>query len=141
MPSAPPPRQPAGPPIICFDGVCGLCNRFVDVLLRLDRRHVLRFAPLQGSTARARLPAGVTTGVDTVVLLDDAGVHQRSDAVLRILGHLGQPWRGLAWLGWAVPRPVRDCLYDAIAARRYGWFGQRKTCRLPTVEERNRFLD
>lgn len=133
--------MPSAPPIVCFDGVCGLCNRFVDLLLWADRRRVLRFAPLQGEAARARLPGGCRTGLDTVVLLDAAGLHERSDAVLRILGHLGLPWRGMAWLGWAVPRRLRDWLYDEVSTRRYHWFGQRDTCRLPAPQERERFLD
>jgi predicted DCC family thiol-disulfide oxidoreductase YuxK len=125
---------------VFFDGVCGLCNGFVDALLRLDRGHVLRFAPLQGETARGRLSAHLREGLSTVVLLDDRGVSERSEAVLRILAHLGQPWRTAAWLGRGTPRGWRDGLYDAIAARRYRWFGRRPACRVPAPGERERFL-
>jgi predicted DCC family thiol-disulfide oxidoreductase YuxK len=136
MPSAPP-----SPSIVFFDGVCGLCNGFVDALLRLDRRRRLRFAPLQGETARGRLAAPYREGLGAVVLLDECGISERSEAVLRILSRLGQPWRTLACLGRVIPRRWRDRLYDAIAARRYRWFGQRDTCRVPTPQEREQFLD
>jgi predicted DCC family thiol-disulfide oxidoreductase YuxK len=133
--------MPSTPPVLFFDGVCGLCNRFVDLLLREDRGRVLRFAPLQGRTARERLPAALTAQVGTVVLLDGDGVHTRSDAILRALALLGGQPRALAWMGWAVPRPVRDFFYEAIARQRYRWFGRRDACRLPTPQERERFLD
>ena len=43
-------------PIIFFDGVCGMCNVFVNLILRVDRKQTFRFAPLQGATALAMLP-------------------------------------------------------------------------------------
>lgn len=135
--------QAATPPperIVFFDGVCGLCNRFVDRLLRWDKQRVLRFAPLQGSTAAARLSTAVGADLDTVVLLDEAGVHTRSEAALRIIAHLGGAWRLIKVLR-IFPRVVRDAVYDWIARRRYGWFGKRDACRVPTAAERGVFLD
>lgn len=139
MPSAPSAVRPPAP-LVFFDGVCGLCNRFVNLLLRLDHRGVLRFAPLQGETARVRLDAAGTGGRDTLVLLDADGLHERSEAVLRILAHLGAPWHALAALGRGVPSRWRDAVYAVIAARRYRWFGRLDACRVPAPEERERFL-
>jgi predicted DCC family thiol-disulfide oxidoreductase YuxK len=112
----------------------------VGLLLRLDRRGVLRFAPLQGPTARDRLGAARADGRDTVVLLDAAGLHERSEAVLRILAHVGAPWRALAALGRVVPARWRDAAYRAVTRRRYRWFGCRDACRVPEAGERERFL-
>jgi predicted DCC family thiol-disulfide oxidoreductase YuxK len=39
-----------------------------------------------------------------------------------------------------LPRPLRDTVYDWVAANRYRWFGQRASCRIPTPQERERFL-
>jgi predicted DCC family thiol-disulfide oxidoreductase YuxK len=132
-------------PIVFFDGVCGLCNTAVDVLLRADRHHRLIFAPLQGETAQRLLhtPAHVNEtaepSFDTIVLLDAAGRHEKSDAALRICRHLGGFWR--MWLAFYVlPEPIRDALYSFVARHRYAWFGKKDTCRLPTPEERQRFL-
>ena len=125
--------------IVFFDGVCGLCNATVDLLLRADRHHRLLFAPLQGETAHARLGLPADAPLDTLVLLDAHGRHDRSSAVLRIAHHLGGPWRVLVVFR-LVPRPVRDAVYRFIARHRYAWFGQRAACRLPTPAERDRFL-
>jgi predicted DCC family thiol-disulfide oxidoreductase YuxK len=128
----------AQPPILFFDGVCGLCNHTVDMLLRLDRGGRLRFAPLQGVTAQEYLPATPSLP-DAVLLLDTDGLHARSEALVRALATLGGGWRLVKTLR-AIPRPLRDAAYDALARRRYRWFGRRDTCRVPSAEEQHRFL-
>ncbi len=132
-------------PIFFFDGVCNLCNATVDFLLRHDRRGRLRFAPLQGPTAQrlleGRVVASGETGIPDGVVLWEAGrVSMRSSAALRSLVHMGGVWR-LGGLFMAVPRPLRDAVYDLVAHRRYRWFGRRDSCRLPTPAEAERFLD
>lgn len=128
------------PPVIFFDGVCGLCNRFVDFVLPRDRRQVFRFAPLQGKTAAARLTRDDTDSLKSVVLWDERGTHRQSAAVVRILWRLGGAWAVLAALVWLVPRPVRNVGYRLVSRWRYRLFGRKETCRLPTAAERARFL-
>lgn len=129
----------AGPTVLYFDGVCNLCNRLVDWLLRRDRTGRLRFAPLQGETAAAGLPPEVLASPPTVVLQRNGRLATRSTAAIEAVALLGGPWRAIALLK-VVPRPLRDAAYDALAARRYAWFGRRDTCRLPDAAERDRFL-
>src|SRR2546422_9892759 len=70
-------------PIIFFDGVCAMCNRFVDLILRADRRDVFRFAPLEGETARALLPPLAADPREwSLLYLDERGVHEQSEASL-----------------------------------------------------------
>ena len=127
-------------PIVFFDGVCVLCNGFVDRLLRADRHGVLRFAPLQGETARALLPPPPADPLAwSVLYLDEHGLHEQSDAALHICRRLGGLWSLLS-LGRLVPRPIRDAVYRLIVRSRYRWFGRRPSCRLPTPAERARFL-
>ncbi len=136
-----PSRQDTIPhPIIFFDGVCGVCNAFVDIMLRIDKRQVFLFAPIQGETAQKLLPPlGDNPGEWSIVLLDEAGVLERSDACLAIARRLGGVWRVFGWLRF-LPRALRDGVYRVIARNRYRWFGKRETCRVPTVEERARFM-
>ena len=126
--------------ILFFDGVCGLCNRFVDFVLKYDRRGRVLFAPLQGTKAAEALPEDIVRGLDTVVLLDGDQCHIRSSAVVRIFWNLGGPWSVLGTLLWLIPKPLRDLGYKAVARSRYRLFGQKETCRLPTPDERARFL-
>jgi len=66
-------------------------------------------------------------------------VRVRSDAVVAILSELGGLWRLIAILR-IIPRPVRDLVYDYVARKRFRWFGRMENCRIPTAEERERFL-
>jgi predicted DCC family thiol-disulfide oxidoreductase YuxK len=141
--------------LVFFDGVCGLCDRSVQVFLRLDRRGVLRFAPLQGPTAAAvaaRHPGSGawTTELASIVFVtqtakvDGAGRETlafRSTAVLAILRAVGLPWSVFGTLGWVVPRFLRDAVYDWVGRHRYQWFGRFDTCRLPRPGDRERFLE
>lgn len=130
------------PPLVLFDGVCNLCNGAVQWILRQDRRGVFRFASLQSEAARAALRDAGAEGPlpDSVVVLDERGVHTRSSAAFAIARGLGLPWSLLA-VAAVLPRPVRDAAYALIAANRYRWFGVRETCTVPTPELKARFLD
>lgn len=128
-------------PVILFDGVCNLCNASVDFILRRDRRVRFLFAPLQSEAARERLAAigAPAPKLDSMLLLEDGRLFDRSTAALRIARRLDGLWP-LLYALILVPRPVRDYFYDGIARNRYRWFGRRETCRVPTQAERGRFL-
>jgi predicted DCC family thiol-disulfide oxidoreductase YuxK len=126
---------------VLFDGFCNLCNWWVDFVLRRDRGNRYRFAALQSSVgerllAEAKLPPGF---IDSFVLVEGGQSHLRSAGVLRVVRHLGFPYN-LLYVGIVLPRGIRDWLYDFVAERRFRWFGRRDSCRLPTPEERARFL-
>jgi predicted DCC family thiol-disulfide oxidoreductase YuxK len=133
-----------GQDIIFFDGVCGLCNRTIDFVLREDREQVFLYSPLQGKTfrkiAQDRLE---TVKADSIfVLRRDAErdvLLQKSQALLYILDNLPR-YRWLARIGRVLPAQMRDDVYRVIAATRYRIWGKRDSCRLPTPEERARFL-
>jgi len=127
-------------PILFFDGVCGLCSRAVDFVIARDPQGVFRFAPLQSETARAMLSPSDIDDLDTMVIVTEEGTFRRSSAAVRILWNLGPLWKVCGWLLWAVPRPLRDFGYKIVAKSRYRVFGKHESCRLPTPEERERFL-
>ena len=127
-------------PIIFFDGVCGLCNRAVDFLIRHDRKRIFLFAPLQGETAFQKLPAPLTDTLNTIVCKDGALLYFKSDAILHIMIRIGGVWK-LTVLGYIVPTVIRDLFYDMAANNRYRVFGKKESCRMPTPEEREIFLN
>jgi predicted DCC family thiol-disulfide oxidoreductase YuxK len=126
--------------LLFFDGVCGLCNRTVDFLLSRDNKKRLNFASLQGETARRLLSREDVTDPDTILLKTPAAVLRRSAAVVRVLWLLGGRWWLLGTLLWLIPLPLRDLGYRWVAASRYRLFGKKESCRVPTPEERSRFL-
>jgi predicted DCC family thiol-disulfide oxidoreductase YuxK len=136
-------RGPAaldGGPVILFDGICRLCEGWVRFTLTRDRKAVFRFAPLQGELGRRATAGAGLPGLDSIVLIDEEGVHSKSSAALRIMKRLGAPWV-LASAFLVVPRPIRDAVYDLVARNRYRWFGRRDSCLLPEADMRTRFID
>jgi predicted DCC family thiol-disulfide oxidoreductase YuxK len=149
------------PPILLYDGVCGLCNRFVQFILRRDRAAIFRFASLQSALAPDVLARhGLNPGdLDTVYVVVNPDAPRpnpdshhpnkdknefllaRSDAVLFVLNQLGGPWRAAASLAQLLPKIFRDTAYNAVARNRYRIFGRSETCIMPSAEDRNRFLD
>jgi predicted DCC family thiol-disulfide oxidoreductase YuxK len=138
----------AAHPILLYDGVCGLCNRLVQFILRRDPAGIFRFASLQSPLA-ARILArhgADARDLDTVYVVvnfDAPGesLFQRSDAVTFILTQLGGLWRASVVILKLLPRALRDFGYNIVARRRYRIFGRSETCILPAPETRNRFLD
>jgi len=135
-------------PVLFYDGECGLCNRTVRLLLALDRRGALRFAPLQGPNAQSYLRAhNLPTGdFDTMVLVPDWARRDRPDFLLRSDGVMAAlrlcGSRRAAVLAWlrVLPRPLRDWGYRFVARTRYKIWGKwDTTCPLPKPEWRGRF--
>jgi predicted DCC family thiol-disulfide oxidoreductase YuxK len=127
--------------IVFFDGLCGLCNGLVDFLIRKDTSGRLLFAPLQGSTAAARLSETERRDLDSIVVFYREKKFKHSTAVLMALSEIGAPWRSAAAIGMVFPEPLRNAIYRVIAKYRYAWFGKLDVCRIPSPEERKRFLD
>jgi predicted DCC family thiol-disulfide oxidoreductase YuxK len=125
--------------IIFFDGVCHLCNGFVDFLIRADKKRKFFFAPLQGETSSNLLSAEKRQKLETVIYYDRGVLHEESDAILKIFSDLGGAYRILS-LGRLLPRFLRNGVYRWVARHRYGWFGEREFCRLPQPEEKTYLL-
>jgi predicted DCC family thiol-disulfide oxidoreductase YuxK len=126
--------------IIYFDGVCNLCNGFVDFVIRRDKKHLFHFSALQGNSAREHLNP-LDLGLDSVIYFDKGHVYKKSNAVLKITYELGGGYRLLSKLASVFPVFVLNFIYDFIAKNRYVFFGKKNTCRLPIAEERKLFLD
>ena len=125
--------------IVFFDGECNLCNTSVDFLIRHDKKGLLKFASLQGETAKEKLPPEKIQDLDTMLLFSSKGISEKSKAWFQILEVLGKPW-SILLLFKVLPTPACDWIYDLIAANRHRVFGKRETCRLPTPEEKAYFL-
>jgi len=139
---------PAIGPVLLFDGECGLCNRIVRLLLRLDRGERLRFARLQGEAGQAYLRAhGLPAAdFDSLVFVPDWARREqrefllRTDGVIAALRGGGGLSRMLA-AGLAVfPATWRDTGYRLVARWRYRIFGAWRPRPLAQPEWRERFL-
>lgn len=138
---------PTGP-VLLFDGECGLCNRCVRLLLRLDLAARLHFAPLQSPAAQAYLRArGLPTeDFDSLVFVDrwaDQGACVpllRTEGVLAALKLCGATGRMLAALLGIFPPSWRDAGYKRIARWRYRIWGEWRPRPLARPEWSARFF-
>lgn len=129
-------------PILLYDGECGVCSTSVQWILKHERRHQLRFAPLEGKLGAAlRKEAGVSAEVDSLLWIEaqEERIHayQWSDAVLKVVSYMGGVWR-FARAAGLIPKPVRDAAYRVFARHRRGFAPDQ--CLFPPPETRARFL-
>jgi predicted DCC family thiol-disulfide oxidoreductase YuxK len=137
--------------IILFDGVCNFCNFWVNFIIDRDNKNFFKFAALQSEKGQELLEryqrnknlqfpfhhAGVS--FDTFVLIDGDRVFTKSTAVFKVSRYLKGIWRLFYFLIF-IPRPIRDFIYTIVATNRYKYFGRRNACRIPTEQEKDKFL-
>jgi len=131
--------------LVFYDGVCGLCDRFVLFVLKRDEKKTFRFAPLQGKTAKKVLAhrPELIEDLNTVVFVEGyntaaAAIYTESKAVFRILWLLGGWWKLLGWIGFLPFAPFNFC-YRWVANHRQQLFSS--SCLIPTSSDKDRFLD
>ena len=129
-------------PIVLFDGVCNFCNYWVNFAIRRDKKKKLKFATLQGETAKQLLTQYNInpTLFNSVIFIDRGKVYAQSSASLRICKYMDGGWK-LFYALMIIPKFIRDFFYNIIARKRYKWFGKKESCMVPTPELRERFLD
>jgi prepilin-type processing-associated H-X9-DG protein len=125
--------------IVFFDGHCGLCNGFVDFVLKHDTKGIFYFSPLQSDFAKRTVPESYITDLKSVVVHINGETFMRARAVFQVLRKLGSPIKVLSIFS-LLPDSILNVSYDLVATNRYRIFGKRETCRLPGPSERARFI-
>ena len=123
--------------VIIFDGVCGLCNQSVDILIKMDREKRFKYTSLQGEYVKT---LDIQPDIDSIIFYEDGTVYYKSTAILKIFQALDGIWKITA-IFFLIPRFIRDFIYDIIAKYRYKIFGKMDSCRLPKEGEEKLFID
>ncbi|GAB3365629.1 thiol-disulfide oxidoreductase DCC family protein [Arachidicoccus ginsenosidivorans] len=140
--------------LLLFDGVCNLCDRSVQFIIRHDPKAIFKFAALQSDYAQNILPQLLQQTINknvqpeltsknnlfSIIFIQHRKIYLRSTAILKVMQHLGFPWN-LLTVSYILPRGIRDRLYDYIASHRYKWYGKKDSCMVPTPELKQRFMD
>lgn len=128
--------------IVLFDGVCNLCNNAIDFIIRRDPGSHFKVGALQEKAAQLILKDYEVKKdyLDSVILVRGDQIFYKSRAALEIGKKLSGLWP-LTYTFIIIPGFIRDPIYDWIARNRYKWFGKKETCRLPSPEEKNKFLN
>ena len=128
--------------VILFDGVCNLCNGFVQFVLKRDKNKTFQFASIQSKYGKQlssyfNLP---TNNYETLVLYDGQNTFTESDAVYKILSSLGGIWNALT-IFRLMPRSISNWIYRLVARNRYKIFGKKDQCMVPDWNVKDRFID
>ena len=129
--------------LVMFDGVCNLCNALILFLIPKDPNSIFLFAPLQSESAKKILKDQTMLNpnqLDSVVVIVNGRVFQKSKAVIQIFRRLSFPWNILA-VGELLPKAFTDWIYDFVGKNRYKWFGKKDRCMMPSPELMSRFLN
>ena len=129
-------------PVILFDGICNLCNKSVQFVIRHDAHAIFRFASLQSNTGKQLLQQyGITDErIQSFVLIKNNRAFTKSTAALLVAKQLSGPIK-LIYAFILVPTCIRDAVYKLIAKNRYKWFGRKDSCMVPAKSLENRFLN
>ena len=127
--------------IIFYDGLCAMCNRFIRILITLDKKEKFLLAPLQGKNGKIlqKKFSKELQGIDSVIFYNKK-VYTKSSAVINILSELGGTYK-LAYIFNIIPSFISDSIYDYIARNRFQWFGKLDKCPMPEKKNISRFLD
>lgn len=128
--------------IVLFDGVCNLCDRSVQFIIKHDKKDEFRFATLQGEIGNSLMQKRNidTSRIDSIILIEPGvAYYTKSDAALQIGMHL-KGYRTISKLLYLIPSKLRDIVYDIVARNRYKWYGKKEACLVPTPELKAKFL-
>lgn len=128
--------------IVLFDGVCNLCDRSVQFIIKHDKKDEFRFATLQGEIGNSLMQKRNidTSRIDSIILIEPGvAFYTKSDAALQIGMHL-KGYRTISKLLYLISSKLRDIVYDIVARNRYKWYGKKEACLVPTPELKAKFL-
>lgn len=111
----------------------------MDFLLRFDKKKKIIFVTLQSDYAKKELPEYLTGQLSTIVVKKGDQIYTRSQAVFLLIRELGGGFKVLL-LFQIFPISLLNIIYDLVATSRYSVFGKKDTCRIPTPQERSRFI-
>lgn len=128
--------------IVLFDEICVLCNHWAKFLIQYDTHARFKLASVQSPVGEAILKyyGMSTTNYTTMVVIQNGQRFVESTALLKVMQRLGLPF-SLMNTGYLMPRILRDFLYRRVALNRYQLFGMTDHCLLPSIENKQHFLE
>jgi len=133
--------QPTPEALVLFDGVCNVCDNFVNFIIDRDSNGKILFSSQQSEIGdKIMKDRNIITNLDTMVLLHKDKIYTHSSAFIRTVGLLGGIY-SLILLFLIIPAFFRDFCYSLFAKIRYRLFGKKEeSCRIMTKDRKKRFL-
>tara|TARA_A100001015_G_C14867987_1_gene663153 strand:- start:483 stop:929 length:447 start_codon:yes stop_codon:yes gene_type:complete len=131
--------------LVLFDGTCNLCNWWVDLIIKLDKKKKFKFHFLQNEISNRFLklvPSDRKNNqFDSIIVIKNIStLLTKSDAAIYVMSRSSKLFFVLR-LFLIVPTFIRDGVYNFIGRNRYKWFGKKNVCRVITDDIKNRFVN
>ncbi len=114
--------------VIYYDGICILCSNAINILIKMDKKNILFFSPLQSNYAFNTVENKYVEKMDTIIVKRNNEFYTKSLAAFVVLEELKNPLR---YFFYFIPRFLADIIYDFVAKKRYSWFGKKEECIFP----------
>ena len=125
--------------IIIYDGICVLCNYFIQFILEKDRKAHFKVTNLQSEFTKTKYPEVLS--VDSVaVILENGNILQKSKAVHYILQKI-KVLLLIRILISVLPTFFSNIIYDCVALIRYKLFGKYQQCPILKGDLKNRIIE
>ncbi|MBM7698195.1 thiol-disulfide oxidoreductase DCC family protein [Kurthia huakuii] len=128
-----------GKPILFYDGDCGFCSAAVQFILDHEANECFLFTPLQGELAARELPTKLVKDLNTFVVKHDHVLYTKAQAVFFVARYLNKPYCYMHF-GRYVPIALSNRIYDIVAKNRDSLSKVSKMCKIPSEQERKRFI-
>ena len=125
--------------IIIYDGICVLCNYFIQFILEKDRKAHFKVTNLQSEYTKTKYPEVLS--VDSVaVILENGNILQKSKAVHYILQKI-KVLLLIRILISVLPTFFSNIIYDCVALIRYKLFGKYQQCPILKGDLKKRIIE
>ena len=128
--------------VVYYDGICGLCDFFVNLIVKIDSKEILKFSSLQGESGQKLLNdlKYDSNELNTVLFRTNDQVYTKSTAVFRIIKTIGGFWNVFLILN-LLPISFTDFIYKKIAKNIYKLFGKLEQCDISKFNKPGQFID
>ena len=128
--------------IVYYDGLCGLCDGSISLILKFDKNNTLKYSSLQGKSGQILLKQlnKELHEFDTVLFKVNDQVYTKSTAVFKIIDSIGG-WIKIFKIFNFLPQKFNDWVYSKIAKNRFKYFGKLKSCDVSKFNIPGQFID
>ena len=114
--------------VIYYDGICFVCSSVISALIKMDKKNILYFSPMQSKYAKSTIDTKYLENMDSVIVKKNEKIFSKSNAAFQVLKELRSPLR---FVFYFVPTFLADLIYDFIAKKRYVCFRKKEECIFP----------
>ncbi|KAM3142404.1 hypothetical protein pb186bvf_005561 [Paramecium bursaria] len=104
--------------IIFYDEVCGLCDRFIRLSLKLVKSRPLEIRSLQQGLLNQDKQQYGLIDLNSIVVIIDGQSYLRSNAILELYKYTILKYPAII-AQYLIPLTIRDYIYNLVAQNRY----------------------